>query len=126
MMDEIRNTSKAKILSELNSLQLRLSVQEQQILASMLLFGIRDNLNNEVEAHFMLPPSLNNYDYARRRSDELLREAEQIRMADEAEQGKLPFWTKLIDGVGSFMIALGSKLAYHRRVESRQPHLGVR
>lgn len=125
-MDEIRNNSKAKILNELNNLQLRLNVQERQVLASMLLFGIADNPKDDVEAHYMLPPSLNNYDYARRRSDELLREAEQIRLADEAEEGKLSFWTKLTDSIGGFMIALGSKLAYHRPVQSHQPHLGVR
>ncbi|HEX9013836.1 MAG TPA: hypothetical protein VF813_09980 [Anaerolineaceae bacterium] len=98
--------SKSKVVAELSGLQSRLTLDEQRILAGMILLS--GDSDSEVEGHMM--PSLTTFDVAQRHQAELLREANYIHMVNEASAGKQPLWPKITSAVGHLLVNTGYKV----------------
>ncbi len=85
-----------------------LGPQERAALAKFLQMSAPDD--GEVEAHQMLPPSMDTYRYVTNYQADINREFHRIHMAEQAIAGKQSFFSKLEVRLGKFMVKAGRNL----------------
>ncbi len=85
-----------------------LGAQERAALAKLLQMSAPDD--SEVEAHQMLPPSMDSYRYIKNYQADINREFQRIHLAEQAMAGKPSFFSKLEIRLGKFMVKMGRNL----------------
>lgn len=106
MTDTQASSNKEKIIQELAVLQSKFSREELQMLGSMLLLDEPEE--SEVAGHMM--GSMLTYDVAMQHHKDLLRQAEESRIANRLAKGSTPFWPRLIWGFGNFLATTGRRM----------------
>ncbi len=106
-MDTELTDSKTKLVNELAVLQAKYSQDELQLLGTMILMAEPEE--SEVVGHQM-PGDMRAYDLAKLHQRDMYRDAEQYRLAKEAEGQKEPFFYRMRLSLGNFLVSTGQRL----------------